>query len=296
MSEDSASANNAHDESKSLADSKVQADSQSQYKHIALAAGWLKAASHGAVLTGAGISRESGIATFRESREQRARSGDAQAKGVDGRDLTPLWEKYDPADLATPSAFQKNPELVWQWYDYRRRLVLSVSPNAGHLALAELENLVAQFTVITQNVDRLHDRAGSKKILELHGDILSFRCFNRGHQAADVPLGLERPPLCEHSDCRSMLRPNVVWFGESLPPDALARATRIASTSEVFLVVGTSGLVQPAASLPFAARRGGAKLVEINPARTAISDQVDLFLSGTAGEILPLLIAQLKAV
>lgn len=246
-----------------------------QARQIAQVAVWLKAAIHGAALTGAGISKESGIPTFRDK-------------------LTGLWAQYDPSDLATPSGFARNPALVWQWYDHRRNLVGEASPNAGHLALAELQDLLPQFTVITQNVDRLHERAGSRGVLELHGDILTFRCFNRGHAAAEVALGLEEPPACAYADCRSLLRPNVVWFGESLSPDVLSRATRLASTCEVFLVIGTSGLVQPAASLPIAAKRGGAKLVEINPEPTALTDQVDIFLQGAAGVILPALVAQLK--
>lgn len=245
---------------------------------LALVAGWLKN-SRSAALTGAGISKESGIPTFRDRDKQ-----------------TGLWEKYDPSELATPGAFTRNPALVWQWYDYRRKMVTEAAPNAGHQALVELEKFCRQLTVITQNVDRLHLRAGTAKLLELHGNILTFRCFNRGHQADEVPLGLSEPPACNHDNCRSLLRPNVVWFGESLPPDTLAAATREAAASEVFLIIGTSGLVQPAASLPFSAARAGAKLVEINPGETPLTDQVDVFLKGTAGKILPALIAHLKAI
>lgn len=249
-----------------------------QDKALARVAGWLKD-SRCAVLTGAGISKESGIPTFRDRDK-----------------MTGLWEKYDPSELATPGGFTRNPALVWQWYDYRRKLVAAARPNAGHLALVELEKYCRRLSVITQNVDRLHLQAGTEKLLELHGNILTFRCFNRGHQAEDVPMGLSEPPACHHDNCRSLLRPNVVWFGESLPPDILSHAAREAASCEVFLVIGTSGLVQPAASLPFTAARAGAKLVEINPDETPLTEQVDVFLKGTAGKILPALIAQLKTI
>lgn len=225
-----------------------------------------------AVLTGAGMSKESGIPTFR----------DAQ---------TGLWSKYDPETLATPEGFSKDPDLVWQWYDYRRRLVLQAKPNAGHEALQQLEYMRrgdAEVSIITQNVDRLHTRAGSTHVVELHGNLLEYLCFDNRHPAGEVPLNLKSPPTC--AECGSLLRPAVVWFGESLPPAALHEAGAIINGADVALVVGTSGIVQPAASLPFIARKAGATVIEINPERTPISDMAHIFLRGTAAGVLPQLV------
>ncbi len=239
-----------------------------------------------AVLTGAGTSAESGVPTFR-------------AQGQNKSAQAPLWEKYDPSELASPSGFKRHPDLVWQWYDWRRNLVESVSPNAGHHALAALEKLYhpqpRTFTLITQNVDRLHHRAKSQNILEMHGNIVSFRCFDHGHQAGEVERSLPSPPLCNDGQCHSKLRPNVVWFGESLDSAVLDAAMAAARQCDVFIAIGTSALVQPAASLPYIAREHGAKLVEINLERTALSENVDAFLQGRSGDVLPSLVDLVKA-
>lgn len=218
-------------------------------------------------LTGAGISRESGIPTFREAQ-------------------TGLWAKFNPEELATPEAFRRNPSLVWRWYDERRAQIQSISPNPGHLAIAELERWIESVVVVTQNVDGLHAQAGSRKIVELHGNIRSFFCFDRRHPAQDVPFGLEDPPACH---CGSLLRPAVVWFGELLPPDALESAHREILQSSVVFVVGTSSLVYPAASLPHVALDAGIPVVEINPERTPLTREA-IWLPGKAGEILPSLL------
>lgn len=229
----------------------------------------LCAARSVAVLTGAGISAESGVPTFRD-----AQNG--------------LWESYRPEDLATPEAFARNPALVWSWYAWRRELVGGVEPNAGHRALAELEQRVSGFTLATQNVDGLHRRAGSRNVLELHGNISRTICSFE-YEAVE-PDGLEgEPPLCPN--CGSYLRPDVVWFGEALPVEAFERAREEASRSDVFLSVGTSSLVQPAASLPQAALSGGATVVEVNPEATPLTPNADYALRGAAGEALPALVS-----
>lgn len=244
---------------------------QSRLKQVA---GYIKGCRRLVILTGAGVSKESGIPTFRDK-------------------LTGLWEGYDPTQLATPEGFLKDPPLVWRWYDWRRKLVSDAQPNAGHLAIAQLEQKMST-TVITQNVDQLHQRAGSRNVLELHGNILTFRCFDRGHQAdAEVIAGLESPPLCQ---CGSPLRPNVVWFGEALPRAVLAEANIATSNCDLMLVVGTSALVQPAASLPYLALDRGAKVVEINPNETPLSDDASVFLKGASGEVMPQLVSLLHAV
>lgn len=229
----------------------------------------LSAARSVAVLTGAGISAESGVPTFR----------DAQ---------TGLWESYRPEDLATPEAFARDPALVWSWYAWRRELVGGVEPNDGHRALAELEQRVPGFTLATQNVDGLHRRAGSRNVLELHGNISRTVC-SFDYEAVE-PEGLEgEPPLCPN--CGAYLRPDVVWFGEALPVKAFERAREEASRSDVFLSVGTSSLVQPAASLPQAALSGGATVVEVNPEDTPLTPHAAYALRGAAGEALPALLA-----
>lgn len=229
----------------------------------------LRSARSVAVLTGAGISAESGVPTFRD-----AQNG--------------LWESYRPEDLATPEAFARDPALVWSWYAWRRELVGGVEPNAGHRALAELEQRVPGFILATQNVDGLHRRAGSRNVLELHGNISRTICSFE-HEAVE-PDGLEgEPPLCP--SCGAYLRPDVVWFGEALPVEAFERAREEASRSDVFLSVGTSSLVQPAASLPQAALAGGATAVEVNPEDTPLTPHADYALRGAAGEALPALLA-----
>jgi NAD-dependent deacetylase len=196
-----------------------------------------------------------------------------------------LWKQFRPEDLATHEAFTRDPTLVWQWYDWRRQRIAAVSPNAGHFALADLEHRIPEFTLITQNVDDLHERAGSQKILRLHGDIFRVRCLDCGQESVDkrVPLP-EIPPRCE---CGGLLRPGVVWFGERLPHDVFSEAERAAREAELLLVIGTSAAVYPAAGLAGLARR----VVEINTAETPLSSLVDRSLRGASGELLPQLLA-----
>lgn len=224
-----------------------------------------------AVLTGAGISAESGVPTFR----------DAQ---------TGLWAQYDPLQLATPEAFQDNPKLVWDWYAWRRQLVRDVEPNPGHHALVTLEQHIPSFTLITQNVDGLHRRAGSKTVLELHGNLFGTKCFEEGIAVDLKDQDDETPPRC--IQCGSWLRPDVVWFGESLPPVALRQAEAATMNCEVFFSIGTSTQVYPAAELPFLALSNGAIVVEINPQPTPLSKQASFVLQGAAGELLPTLLQQ----
>ncbi len=230
--------------------------------------GWLAEAERVVVLTGAGISAESGVPTFR---------------GAGG-----LWRQHRPEDLATPEAFARGPRLVWEWYDWRRARVAKAEPNPGHLALAQLERRVPDFTLITQNVDGLHQRAGSQRVLKLHGDIWTLHCLGCGLEETnhDVPLR-EIPPRCS---CGGLFRPGVIWFGEALPADVLRHAMEAAAHAQVFLVVGTSAVVQPAASLPLLAQQNGAKLVEINLEETPLSAQADASFWGKAGELLPCLL------
>jgi len=234
----------------------------------------LRAARHIVASTGAGISAESGVPTFR----------DAQ---------TGLWSQFRPEELATPEAFQQNPKLVWDWYAWRRELVGRAEPNPGHRALAALEGIVPRFTLITQNVDSLHRRAGSRDVLELHGNILQARCSSEGTLVAEWEDTAETPPRCP--SCNGLLRPNVVWFGEALPADALARAFMASRTCDVFLSIGTSTAIAPASSLPFEAQAAGALVVELNPDTTPLTRQADHVLRGPAGELLPLLVAALTA-
>jgi NAD-dependent deacetylase len=227
------------------------------------AANLLKSAANVAVLTGAGVSAESGIPTFRSN------GG--------------YWQKHRFEDLATPQAFARDPKFVWTWYEERRRAIAEAKPNAGHLALAELEKTKPFFTLITQNVDGLHDLAGSKNLIKLHGDIWNVRCMNCGEERTDRSRLEDLPPRCR---CGGMLRPGVVWFGEMLPEGALERATAAVRTADVLVVAGTSAQVYPAAGLiPLAA-----KVIEINPEETPYSDQVTFSLRGKSAEILPLLV------
>lgn len=223
------------------------------------------------VLTGAGISAESGVPTFRDSQ-------------------TGLWAQYDPHELATAEAFVRNPKLVWDWYAWRRVLVAEVAPNAGHYALAAIEQRASNFTLITQNVDGLHKKAGSHEIVELHGNLFRVKCFTENKQLAHWDdWGEEGPPRCPN--CGGFLRPDVVWFGEMLPAEALARAVEASQLADFFLVVGTSGVVQPAASLPLEAIDRGAMVVEVNPERTPLSPWMSHTLRGAAGIVLPALVA-----
>lgn len=236
----------------------------------------LRVARHVAVLTGAGISAESGVPTFREAQ-------------------TGLWEQYDPTELATPQAFRRDPKLVWEWYAWRRSLVAQAQPNPGHFALAELEaRLILQrsrFTLITQNVDGLHHRSGSQNIIELHGNLQRTKCFTENVIVESWPATDERPPRCPR--CGGFLRPDVVWFNESLPVEALRHAREAANTCDVFFSIGTSSAVQPAASLAYAALEQGAALIEINPADTPLTPWATHSLRGPAGQILPALVRAL---
>jgi len=233
----------------------------------------LGAATRVAALTGAGISAESGVPTFR----------DAQ---------TGLWSKYDAEELATPQAFLARPRLVWDWYAFRRSTIERAQPNAGHAALARFPQLFADFTLITQNVDGLHQRAGNSDVLELHGNIHHTLCFAERKRVHDVHDDGTTPPRCA---CGALLRPGVVWFGESLPPEALARAEQAARACQVFFSIGTSSLVQPAAGLTLLAQRHGALVIEINPAPTPLTPHADHVLSGPAGQVLPQLVQQIEA-
>jgi NAD-dependent deacetylase len=225
----------------------------------------LHQASASAALTGAGISAESGIPTFR---------------GPGG-----IWRTYRAENLATPEAFAKDSKLVWEWYNFRRSAIAGVEPNAGHRALAEFERRNKNFTLITQNVDGLHDRAGSRNLLKVHGDIWTLRCTVCARERHDPATPLpEIPPRC---DCGGMERPGVVWFGESLPEEIWSNAQRIAEQAQILLVIGTSAVVYPAASLAALAKRSGAVVVEINIAETPVSALADYSLRGPAAEILP---------
>lgn len=223
------------------------------------------------VLTGAGVSQESGLRTFR----------DAQ---------TGLWAQYKPEDLASPEAFSRDPKLVWDWYAWRREAIKGVRPNPGHYALVELESKIPEFTLVTQNVDGLHRFAGSNNVLELHGNIQRVRCADCNMPAQIWRDDAESVPTCDA--CGGSLRPDVVWFGESLPRVELEAAVHAARSCQVFFSVGTSGLVQPAASLAHAARNNGSVIVEVNAEPTPLTPKVDFFFQGKSGEILPELIGE----
>lgn len=233
----------------------------------------LRVARRVAVLTGSGVSAESGVPTFREAQ-------------------TGMWEQFKPEELATPRAFQRNPRLVWEWYEWRRQLVSTAKPNPAHFALVQLERLYPHFDLITQNVDGLHQSAGSRQVVELHGNITRTKCANEGKSVTQWKSSGEIPPRCP--DCGGLLRPDVVWFEEQLPQAALARAIEASTASEVFISIGTSAVVYPAAELPFQAQRGGAVLVEINLLSTPLTDHADFVLTGAAGSVLPALLAQLE--
>lgn len=232
----------------------------------------LKTAKKVTVLTGAGISAESGVPTFR---------------GQDG-----LWKKFRAEELATVEAFMDNPRLVWEWYMYRREIIGRVKPNPGHYALAELERRFEDFTLITQNVDNLHRLAGSKNILELHGNITLNKCMdcNRPYNG-EIIITEKAIPKCE---CGGNIRPGVVWFGELLPAQAINAAIDATERAELFFSIGTSALVYPAAAMPLTAKRNGAYLVEINLDPTPLSDIADCALQGKSGEILPEIIERMK--
>ena len=202
---------------------------------------------------------------------------------------TGLWEQYDPLQLATPEAFARDPALVWRWYRWRRELVASAAPNAGHRALATLQSLLPRLTLVTQNVDGMHQRAGSRDVIEFHGNLFANRCFSDGRSvAADADDAVPRCP-----DCGDYLRPGVVWFGEPIPEDALHASFAAAADCDVFLSVGTSSLVYPAAGLADIALESGAVTIEVNPSPTDRSDTFTASLRGNAGVVLPKLVESL---
>jgi NAD-dependent deacetylase len=217
------------------------------------------------VFTGAGISAESGIPTFR---------------GKDG-----MWKKYRAEDLATPYAFERDPKKVWEWYDWRRGLIEKGGTNPAHKTIAEMEEYFPEFWVITQNVDGLHRKAGSKNVIEIHGNLWRVKCLKEGiiFDFIDVPIQ-QIPPRCK---CGSLIRPDVVWFGEALPISEMKKAFLQAEHCDVMLVVGTSALVQPAANIPFAAKANSAEIIEVNLNQTPISDIADISIFGKAGDVLP---------
>lgn len=233
-------------------------------------------AQHLVVFTGAGVSAESGVHTFRDA-------------------LTGLWSQFDPMQLATAQAFLREPSLVWGWYEWRRQLLLQAQPNPAHIAIAELAQRVPKLTLITQNVDDLHERAGSTEVVHLHGSIFAPRCFDcaRAYHFTDAPQMEQeqkiKPPHCEH--CQGMIRPGVVWFGEAMPEQSMQMAFAAAESCDCLLSVGTSGMVQPAASIPLVASQHGATVVHINPEPMHVRGTKEFSLVGLAGELLPQLLS-----
>lgn len=232
----------------------------------------LKRSERVMISTGAGISAESGVPTFR---------------GPGG-----LWKDFKPEELATPEAFARDPKKVWEWYDWRRTLLKDIQPNPGHYALVELETMLRRSFLFTQNIDGLHQKAGSKKVYELHGNIWNVRCIRerKVFSLSETPLK-QLPPVCS---CGAYLRPDVVWFGEALPEDIMETAWLMSKQCEVFFLIGSSATVQPAASLAWVAKENGAIVVEVNPESTSIADIADESFRGRSGEILPQLVEALK--
>lgn len=231
----------------------------------------LKEAKKIVFFTGAGISAESGIPTFR---------------GKDG-----IWNKLRPEELANFNAFMRNPQMVWEWYNHRKKIIHESKPNAGHIAIAEMQDLFEDVTVVTQNIDNLHRRAGSKKIFELHGNIERNFCINCRmfyNEELDFSEGV---PKCK---CGGLIRPDVVWFGEYLPEDQFSGGEKAALNCDLFFVVGTSAVVYPAAGLVYTAKRGGAFITEVNLEETEVSSSCDASFYGEAGKILPAIVEQIK--
>ncbi len=217
------------------------------------------------VLTGAGVSAECGIPTFR---------------GAGG-----LWRTYRAEELARPEAFREDPRLVWEWYDYRRGICAGKQPNPAHHAITRLDEKVSDFLLITQNVDNLHGRAGTRRLVELHGNLFRARCLDCGAVTSDLPVPL--PEIPPHCTCGGMLRPDIVWFGEALPEKAIREASEASRDCDLMVVAGTSAVVQPAASMPLLAKQAGAHVIEVNPDPTPLTPYVDLHLEGKAGEVMP---------
>jgi NAD-dependent deacetylase len=233
----------------------------------------LQNAKHVVVMTGAGVSAESGIKTFRDP---------------DG-----LWAKLNPAQLASVAGFMANPELVWDWYQHRREIINESKPNPGHYAIASMEKLFPKFTLITQNVDRLHQQAGSTQVWELHGNIIENRCFACSEPyTKEIDLKEKSLPSCPK--CGGRIRPAVVWFGEMLPQKVLKYAEESSQDCDVFFSIGTSAEVYPAAGLPLLAKRFGAYVVEVNPNRTSMTHSADLHLQGPSGIVLPEVLEELR--
>lgn len=241
-------------------------------KNIEKAAERLAGSGSVLVITGAGISAESGIPTFR---------------GSEG-----LWKNFRAEELATPGAFSRDPVTVWQWYDWRRGIIGKAQPNPGHLAIKELEDLFDRFFLVTQNVDGFHGRTGIRNIIEIHGNLWRVRCVRDGRESMlmDVPLK-EVPPRC---DCGALLRPDVVWFGESIPGEALQKSHHALEACDVLLVVGTSGVVYPVASFPEEVKGNGGFVIEVNMEETPITRVADISLFGRSGDILPEIVKELK--
>jgi len=239
------------------------------------AADALRTAKRIAVSSGAGVSKESGIPTYRDA-------------------LTGLWSNYSFQELASPEGFRANPDKVWDWYTERRMQLKTVHPNAGHIALAKLADIVPALTIITQNIDDLHERGGSRDVMHLHGKLNEVKCFYNCQgeptlvDEAHFVHGESSPPTCPH--CGRWLRPNVVWFGEMLPVGIFDRAEAIVAQSDVFIVAGTSGVVFPAAQLPLTAKQAGATVIEINPDATDYDAFVDISLHGAFGQVMPALL------
>ncbi len=229
----------------------------------------LRTAKRVTVLTGAGISAESGLPTFRDP-------------------MTGLWAQYRPEDLASPQGFQRNPRLVWEWYAWRREQVMQAAPNAGHQALAAIEQHIPEFTLVTQNVDSLHQRAGSQRVIELHGNITRTKCFDENVVVESWEESVEVPPRCPR--CGGRLRPDVVWFGEQLPEQAFQASVEAAVYADVFFAIGTSGTVEPAASLARVAQRFGATVVILNLDVEPLDAPPLYHIHGQAGSVLPALV------
>jgi NAD-dependent deacetylase len=233
----------------------------------------LRESRHTVILTGSGVSAESGIPTFRDR--------------VDG-----LWGRYRPEDLASAEAFERNPDLVWQWYQWRRDLISRARPNAAHLAIAALERILPRLTLVTQNVDGLHQQAGSSAVHEFHGNINRNRCSVEQRVLDIMVLGTTKPPRCP--TCGARVRPDVVWFGEAIAAHMAMAASIAVRDCDLFLAVGTSAIVRPAAGLIENAHQAGAQVVEINIESTPVSGQMDFCLLGSAGLILPGLVSALS--
>ena len=228
-----------------------------------------------AVLTGAGISAESGVPTFR---------------GDEG-----LWKKFRAEELATMSAFISNPDIVWEWYNWRRQIISEVKPNPGHYALRDLEKRFESFSLITQNIDGLHQAAGSENVIELHGNIYRNKCVDCDRQC-DTESEIDPDNISSCSECGGRIRPDVVWFGEMLDGRIISRAFEEANRAQLFFSIGTSAVVHPAASLPIAAKQSGATLIEINPEATPLTEIADHYVAARSGEFLPQLVARLNEV